>query len=276
MDSNYIHGTHPEEQNRLAVLNELLNLRCLEKLSFQGTEHILDIGSGLGLFSRLMKNEVPNGKVVGIEKETDQIKKAMELAFENQEVGNVEWRQGSAYDLPLLQLEWGSFDLVFIRFLLEHLSEPVKVLEEAYKALKPNGKIILVDDDHANFRIAPHNAGFEKLWPAYCRVYKVLGNDPYIGRKLISHLHESGFSDFKADFVKFGAASSETNFHLFAENLIGIISGAKTQIIQLLGIEDIDFDQDIEKIRAWATLPDATLWYAANWAEAIKPKKHKS
>ena len=274
MDSKYIHGTHREEQERLAALNQLLNERCLVNLTFFGEEHVLDIGSGLGIFSRMMKRKLPNGKVVGIEKESDQIKTAIEFAFLEEEAGHVEFRQGSAYDLPLLKQEWGSFDLVFIRFLLEHLSHPVIALEQAYAALKPGGKIILVDDDHANFRIAPYNRGFEKLWPAYCQVYKVLGNDPYIGRKLITHLYHAHFVNFKADFVLFGGAASEANFSLFANNLIGILQGAKAEIIQLLDISEPVFEQYLEAVQNWANLPDATLWYAANWAEAIKPQKH--
>ncbi|MDH3648391.1 MAG: methyltransferase domain-containing protein [Saprospiraceae bacterium] len=272
MSSKYIHGTHPEEQDRLAILNGLLNQKCLEKIELKGFEHILDIGSGLGLFSRMLSGRVAEGKVVGIEKETDQIKRAIEYALDDGETQMVEFRQGSAYDLTLLSDEWGSFDLVFMRFLLEHLKNPVQALNQAHRALKPGGRIILIDDDHANFRIAPLCPEFDRLWAAYSQVYKVLGNDPYIGRKLISHLHSSDFQDFKLDFVLFGSAKSEPQFMDYANNLMGILYGARMEIMELLDITSDVFDENLAAIDAWSAKPDAALWYAANWAEGVKKK----
>lgn len=39
--------------------------------------------------------------------------------------------------------EDNTFDLVYCSHVLEHLNEPVKVLEEIWRILKPNGKLIL-------------------------------------------------------------------------------------------------------------------------------------
>ncbi len=265
----YIHGTHVQEQDRLSVLNDLLNDRCLAKLQLQGDESILDIGCGLGLFSRQLRALVPHGKVVGVERKSEQITRGIELAMARGYKGEVDFRKGSAYDLPLLRDEAGTFDLVFIRFLLEHLQDPLLAVQQAHTALRSGGRIILVDDDHANFRITPAQPAFERLWPAYCRVYESLGQDPYIGRKLVTLLHQGGFGEFKADFVLFGGAKSEDNFMHYASNLIGIIAGAKEEIIEL-GMQQVDFDDDIAALGAWAQLPDATLWYSANWAEGVK------
>jgi hypothetical protein len=44
----YIHGTHPEEQQRLSLLNRVLNPASLRELNLAGNERILDCGSGLG------------------------------------------------------------------------------------------------------------------------------------------------------------------------------------------------------------------------------------
>ncbi len=270
MSSKYIHGTHREEQDRLAVLNRLLNERCIEKIDVTESRRILDIGSGLGLFSRMLAKRAPRAEVVAVERESDQIKRAMEFAFEAGETDLVQFRMGDAYDLPLLKEEWGEFDLIFMRFLLEHVSDPMRALRQAWKAMAPGGKIILVDDDHANFRIAPPCQAFDRLWAAYSQVYVVLGNDPYIGRKLVTHLHQAGFRDFKADFVLFGGARSEPHFMDYADNLIGILEGARSGIEEMLNLDSFQFDTEMEQIRKWSEKPDAALWYAANWAEAIK------
>jgi 16S rRNA A1518/A1519 N6-dimethyltransferase RsmA/KsgA/DIM1 with predicted DNA glycosylase/AP lyase activity len=44
----YRQGTKPEEQARLSLLNDLLNVGSLRELDLRGSERILDIGSGLG------------------------------------------------------------------------------------------------------------------------------------------------------------------------------------------------------------------------------------
>ena len=268
----YIHGTHEEEQERLFVLNKLLNQRCLDKINLVGREQVLDIGSGLGVFSRMLARNLPAGRVLGIEKSPDQLEKCLKLALDNHENDLVEFRSGGAYDLPLLTSEWGHFDIVFIRFLLEHLSDPVRALLQAKKALRPGGRIILVDDDHGNFRITPATSAFDRLWKCYCQVYDQLGNDPYIGRNLVSLLHKANFGNFKIDFVLFGAAKSESNFEDYANNLIGILIGAKKDIMQLGNLSEREFEDEIKLLSDWSHKPDAALWYAANWAEGINQR----
>ena len=267
--AKYIHGTSREEQARLAILNQLLNDRCLERISLNRNDRILDIGCGLGIFSRILSELVPDGKVVGIEKEMDQINRGYELAKNTLQDHAPDIRQGSAYQLPLDVQEWASFHLAFIRFLLEHLGEPDKAVTEVYKALAIDGRIILIDDDHANFRITPEQPAFDRLWSAYCQVYEQQGNDPYIGRRLISLLRQAGFRNLKIDFVLFGATADEPDFTHYANNLLGILNGAEEEISQIYR-DPHHFDQDIQAIKDWANLPDATLWYAANWAEGKK------
>ena len=50
----YLHGSEPEEQRRLSLLNDLLNEGSLRALDLRGDEKILDVGSGLGQLSRAM------------------------------------------------------------------------------------------------------------------------------------------------------------------------------------------------------------------------------
>ncbi len=267
---NYIHGTHAEEQERLYFLNQLLNERCLQKITLTGDEQILDIGSGLGVFSRMLSRRLNTGSVVGIEKSTDQLDKARVLAREQGEVDLVDFREGSAYDLPLKAVEWGSFDLIFIRFVLEHLNHPLKALEQARQALKDGGRIILVDDDHANFRITPQLPSFDLLWTLYCKVYEQMGNDPYIGRHLVTLLHEAGFRNFKIDFILFGAAASEADFYHYANNLLSILQGAGPKIREIGNLDHRTFERYLDEIKSWSQRKDAVLWYTANWAEAVR------
>ncbi len=40
-ETHYIHGSTPHEQQRLAIMNEIINLNCLRELGLTGGERIL-------------------------------------------------------------------------------------------------------------------------------------------------------------------------------------------------------------------------------------------
>lgn len=274
-ESGYIHGTHREEQERLAILNQLLNDRCLAMIQLNGDEKVLDVGSGLGLFSRQISSMVPGGSVVGVEKSPEQLSTALRWAKEANESHLVDFREGSAYDLPLESDELDSFDLAFVRFLLEHLDAPQRALLNIYAALKPGGHVYLVDDDHENFRIAPYTPAFDALWGPYNEAYRIRGNDPFIGRNLVTLLYEAGFEEFQLDFVKFGSAATEPDFRHYANNLIGILEGARHDILEITRITPQQFNQYIKELNQWANKPDAALWYAANFVRGRKPSEQE-
>ena len=153
--SVYIHGTSPEEQRRLTLLNTvLLNEPSLKELALAGGEKILDVGSGLGQFSRAMAKKAGR-KVLGVEQSEEQIREAVAQSRHDGEESLVEFRQGDARDLPLSVAEWGSFDLVHTRFVLEHIPDPLSVVRQMVRAARSGGRIVLADDDHENLRLCP-------------------------------------------------------------------------------------------------------------------------
>jgi len=276
-EAKYIHGSHEEEQTRLSRLNTILNDACMEKMHFSGKERILDVGCGLGQFSRHISKQLnKEGVVVGIERDVQQFNKACALAEEAQEAHLVNFRLGSAYDLPLEPAEWQSFDVVFTRFLLEHLAEPSKAVAQMAKAVKIGGKVILTDDDHATYRPSPEPLGFSIIWTAYVRSYERLGNDPFIGRKLVSLLHENELKPSRLTSVFFGACQGEDKFELVATNLVGILEGAETLMIREGLISKPSFDKCIKELQEWMLLPDAALFYSIDWAEGTKLPNNKT
>ncbi len=187
--TNYIHGTKPEEQKRLSLLNRILNEKSLKEINLQGGEKILDVGSGLGQFSRLMARTVgEKGSVVGIERDAEQLTEARRQASEDGEENLVEFRQGDALDIPLAENEWGTFDVAHTRFVLEHIPNPLAVVKAMVKSVRLGGRIILEDDNHDSMRLYPESKDFDVLWRAYYQTYEILGNDPLIGNKLVSLL----------------------------------------------------------------------------------------
>ena len=269
---DYIHGTSPSEQGRLSLLNSLLNESCLRELDLQGTERIVDFGCGLGQFTRLMAQKVRSqGRVVGIERDSEQLAEALRQARQADEHDLVELRQGDVYSPPLAEHEWETFDLAHARFLLEHLHDPLPAVRSMVRALRPGGRIVLADDDHDLLRIWPEPPGFRELWDAYMRTYSLNGTDPHVGRRLVSLIHAAGAQPVRNNWIFFGACAGNSNFEGFVENLIGVILTAKERILGAGLVSQSCFDEIMAALWTWSNRPDAALWYGLCWAEGVKP-----
>jgi SAM-dependent methyltransferase len=114
--SSYIHGTAPLEQQRLTLLNELMNGASLRELALCPGESILDVGSGLGQLTRAMARATePGVRVVGVERDPRQHAEAVHKARSEGEGDFVDFREGDALALPLQPEEWGTCDVAHAR-----------------------------------------------------------------------------------------------------------------------------------------------------------------
>ncbi len=268
--STYIHGSSPEEQERLSLLNDLLNQKCLRELNPGQGSRVLDVGSGLGQFSRAVANAVgENGYVLGVERDEQPYTQARKLAAEEDEQDLVEFRPGDAFALPLKDHEWGTFDVAYCRFLLEHLPDHVSAVSQMVKAVRPGGRVFLADDDHGYFHPWPEPAGFHPLWQAYVRSYEYLGNDPYIGRRLVLILREVGLTAISNSCVFFGGCAGDETFEAVADNLIGIMAGARELILSAGLLDEESYDAGLDGLVQWKNSPESALWYSVCCAEGI-------
>lgn len=125
---------------RLQNLNEAVNnysMILLEKYVKPG-DSVLELGSGIGLTSQEIAKLVGNkGKVLAIDISNEQLYVARDLV-KNPLPGLV-FKQSSVYDLKVK----GVYDVVYARFLLIHLTDVNKAVQEAVKHLKPGGYFIV-------------------------------------------------------------------------------------------------------------------------------------
>lgn len=269
-ESRYIHGSAPEEQARLLRMNALLNRQNLREIDLCPGEFVLDVGCGTAVFAREMAAAVgEEGRVIGVERDEQQIAEARRLAAKDDV--RVELRAGNAYELPLTEAEWGTFDVAHARFLLEHLPDPQPVVESMLRAVKPGGRVVLVDDDHAALRLEPEPPGFGAAWHAYIRQFDRLGNDPFIGRRLVSLLHSAGAERLRNTSLFFGSCAGSDTFPDFVENLHGVLHSARKPIVGAGLLAAAEFDAALVAVREWGQRPDAAAWYTAEWATGHRP-----
>jgi SAM-dependent methyltransferase len=261
--STYIHGTSPDEQRRLSLMNDvLLNQGSLRELALRGDERVADFGSGLGQFTCAMARAVPRGSVVGIERSGEQRAKALTEA-------NVEYRAGDVLNLDLGE-EWGTFDVAHARFVLEHVPDPLRVVEAMVRAVKPGGRIVLEDDDHGVMRMWPEPPGMIELWNNYIRTYDRIGNDPYVGRRLVQLLHQAGARPVRNTWIWFGGCAGMDSFGVLAANMAGVVRTARETMMAMNLVDGETFDLVMEQYDRWARRPDAALWFSVAWAEGAR------
>jgi ubiquinone/menaquinone biosynthesis C-methylase UbiE len=103
---------------------------------------ILDIGCGTGNLAVQIKQQFPEGDVVGIDPDPKALARARGKARQADVVTHFD--EGFANQLPY---DTATFDRVLSTFMFHHLSTAVKraTLAEARRVLKPGGALILLD-----------------------------------------------------------------------------------------------------------------------------------
>lgn len=269
---DYLHGTHPREQKRLSRLNALLNANSLRAIGAGTGERILDVGSGLGQFSRMLARAVgSSGAVIGVEHDKDQLAEAHRQARDDGEEQLVDFREGDVFDLPLEDHEWGTFDVAHARFILEHVTDPLAVVRSMARAVRSGGRVVLEDDDHEVLRLVPEPAHVLDIWRAYYLTYERQGKDPFVGRNLITLLHEAGLRPQANDCLFFGSTSGSPDFDAMVDNFIHIIDGARKAITSFDLADDEQIDRALRAFEEWRGQPDAAMWYTTSWAEGVRP-----
>lgn len=101
----------------------------------------LDLGCGTGRFTATLAAAF-GCPVVGVEPS-----EAMLAVARAEVIPGLEWKQGTAEDIPL---ENGSVGLVFMSQVFHHLTQPQKALREVHRVLTPEGCLIIRNGTQEN------------------------------------------------------------------------------------------------------------------------------
>jgi len=115
-------------------------------------DDLLDVGTGTGRMLELFAARAKHGTGIDLSREMLAVARSH---LENQDISNMQVRQGDMYDLALKD---NSMDLVLFHQVLHFADDPLAAIKETSRILRSGGYVIIVD-------FLPHN--IEKLREEY-------------------------------------------------------------------------------------------------------------
>jgi ubiquinone/menaquinone biosynthesis C-methylase UbiE len=113
---------------------------------------VLDLGCGTGVAGRsILSRPDFAGEVTGIDLSPYLIQVGSDLAAKEGFAGRMHFRVGNTHKLATTD---GEFDAVVLHTLISHVDDPLTVLREARRLVKPGGMIGIFDGDYASLTFA--------------------------------------------------------------------------------------------------------------------------
>ncbi|MEO0478608.1 MAG: methyltransferase domain-containing protein [Planctomycetota bacterium] len=196
-DPGYLHGYTPKEQDRLMEQARYLEDRIHDRLPFRRCNNLVEVGCGVGAQTSILTRYFPELHVTGLDRSPENLGRARKnLADCAWAEGRYDFQQAEADTLPF---EPNTFDGAFLCWILEHVADPLRVLSEVRRVLRPGSPIVCNEVLNATFFIDPYSPATLDFWRAFNDHQYELGGDPFVGAKLGNLLQTVGARDVDTD-----------------------------------------------------------------------------
>ena len=124
----------------------------LARLALPPDAAVLDLGCGTGVLARALAARAgAGGRLVGVDQSPVLLAAARRLAEEEGVGARLDFRRGDAHRLDLPD---GGFDAAIAHTLVSHATDPLAVLREAARVVRPGGWVAVFDGDYASWTFA--------------------------------------------------------------------------------------------------------------------------
>lgn len=262
----YIHGHHS------SVLNSHKARTAKDSCGYflrrlKPDMHLLDVGCGPGSISCDLAKKLSNGKVIGIDNVATAIKTA-QLEARKRKVDNIEFYKLDVFNISRSKIKLGSFDVIHIHQVLQHLSEPVKALIELKPLLKQSGFFALRESDYGSFIWYPEDKRLTRWMSIYQKIARANSVEPNAGRMLKSWTVKAGLVPLKISLSAWIYSTEDQRaFWANAWSQRALYSNYATEALRLKLASRTELADISEAFKDWAAKTDA--FFSVNSVEII-------
>jgi SAM-dependent methyltransferase len=242
----------PARLTALAAMFDPGTIRHLESRGVGPGWHCLEVGGGGGSVAAWLGDRVgPRGHVLVTDIDP-RFLQALPLP-------NVEVRR---HDIATDPLPESVFDLIHVRLVLNHLSQPAPVLARLRAALRPGGWLVCEEFDSESMPPDPTVGAGERLLTTQIAMGRLLtdrGFDRRFGRRLFGHFRAQGLADIGAEARLFMVPSGSPGADLVRAN----VEQLRSAMIDAGHVTADEIDQDLARLDdPQFMMPSSIMWTA--------------
>ena len=256
--AGYVHGgTDAREVARLEKQADFTASFTFSSVDLKQGQRVLDLATGVGAMGARLLRTAPGIQLVGVDLAAGQ------LAAARQNHPELPVLRGNAIQLPFRD---ATFDRVHCSWLLEHVPDPVPVLKEVRRVLRPGGMCHFIEVDNATFRATPACPSATELMRRLNEAQARGGGDPFVGQHLENEFTSAGFTRFMVERRPLvGDANDPKFFQSFVDEFAEIFEG----LDESLGAEALPLIANaITELRRLPQLEGSALRYTPSIARA--------
>ena len=265
--SPYVHGYSEMEACRLTDQADTLADLLHSKIMFPAGNRVLEVGCGIGAQTVHLAKNSPGAHFISFDSSCDSIEKARRR-IAREDLTNVHLDIADIYRLPY---ESGSFDHVFVCFVLEHLRDPLIALDGLKQVLKKGGSISAIEGDHGSYYCHPKSRAADHTVQCLIDIQAHKHGNSLIGRQLYPLLVHAGFGEVRVSprMVYVDSSRPDLVEGFTKKTFIAMVEGVKDEALSLGLSDEGTWNQGIEDLYR-ATREDGVFCYTFFHATALK------
>ena len=239
----YVHGYSGREADRLAdQANTLASLLHHDTIYPPGSQ-VLEAGCGVGSQTVFLAANSPEAAITSIDFSEESLAEARNKIAQRG-FRNVSFRKADIFNLPF---DKGSFDHIFVCFVLEHLPDPGKALLVLKDVLKTGGTITVIEGDHGSAYFHPDSPFARKAIQCLVDLQAAIGGNSLIGRQLYPLLTAAGYRDVRVSPRMVYADSSRPEWveGFTKKTFTAMVEGVKAEALHGNLISEREWEQGI-------------------------------
>lgn len=198
--NQYLHGYSAEEQKRLLKQAKFLEPWVYPGVNLEKCKNVLEVGCGVGAQTSILLKRFPRTKFTGVDISSDQLLVAHERLRREVKTGRVELVHADATNLPL---EDRTYDGAFICWFLEHVPDPLRVLKEVRKKLRPGSPIFISEVFNSTLFVDPYSPALLRYWFAFNDYQWTIQGHPFVGVQLGNLLKAAKYRKIQTELRPF-------------------------------------------------------------------------